>query len=229
MTGSLRALITRLIDYAGLFPPAALPLGDVIANYQRYLRSPESWMLNRLVLPESKLQVGDYWRITLLVNSEPGPLPPQVETLETKTAGALTLPTYQEVPIDQISDGFAKIRTGELTPEEIAEFLCCAATRKIPFKATAGLHHPLRTEAGLGFINVFVAAAFAWHGMDRREVLDVINALDGFEFLDDVVRWRGQSLTTEQIGTARRDFAHSFGSCSFEEPLDGLRQLGWLA
>jgi len=35
-------------------------------------------------------------------------------------------------------------------------------------------------------------------------------------------------LTASQIDSARREFAHSFGSCSFEEPIDGLRELGLL-
>jgi hypothetical protein len=30
------------------------------------------------------------------------------------------------------------------------------------------------------------------------------------------------------ITTARRDFAHSFGSCSFAEPAADLRAFGWL-
>ena len=84
---SLRALLAHLIDYAGLYPPAALPLPEVLENYETYLALPESWMLNRLVLPAAKLpevRLRDHWRITLLVDGEPGPLPAQVETLETK-------------------------------------------------------------------------------------------------------------------------------------------------
>src|SRR5690349_5140852 len=51
IAASLRALLSRVVDYAGLYPPAALPLAQTAANYQRYLASPASWMLNRLVLP----------------------------------------------------------------------------------------------------------------------------------------------------------------------------------
>ena len=251
MSASLRALLTNLIDFAGLYPPAALPISEAAAKYGRYLNSPESWVLNRLVLPWGKLkelQLGENWRVTLLVDSEPGPLPKQVETLETKGARRLSLPTYCEAPLEQLSDGFAKYRTGGVTPEtippsdNIADFLHAAASRRVPFKATAGLHHPIRSERPLtyapdspravmhGFVNVFLAASFAWHGMDRSAIIELLSETDPdtFEFLDAGVRWRGRSLSTAQIESARRDFAHSFGSCSFEEPITDLRQLAWL-
>jgi hypothetical protein len=235
---SLRALLTNLIDYAGLYPPASLPLPAVIQNYERYLASPDTWILNRLVLPASNLnevQPGVTWRITLLVDSEPGPLPRQIETLETKNERRLSLPTYCEAPLHRITDAFAKVRTGGLTPDAIppaphlAEFLHTAAARRLPFKATAGLHHPIR--AGMhGFVNVFVAAAFAWHGLDRQSLIQVLEEADpaAFEFDDRQLRWRGLHLSTDQLHAARRDFAHSFGSCSLEEPLEDLRKLGWL-
>ena len=248
---SLRALLTNLIDYAGLYPPAALSLPVALSNYKQYLASPESWILNRLVLPVSELDnitVGENWRVTLLVNDEPGALQQQVETLETKLPRKLSLPTYCEAPLHCINGAFAKVRTGGLTPNaipmpaEIAEFLCDAAARRVPFKATAGLHHPIRGRHPLtyaadspqaimhGFINVFVAAAFAWQGIDGAAVVGVLQECDpqSFEFLDDALTWRGRHLKTKQIAAARRDFAHSFGSCSFEEPISDLKALGWL-
>jgi len=247
----LRALLTNLIDYAGLYPPAALALPVALNNYKQYLASPESWILNRLVLPATKLEdvdLGEDWRVTLLVDGEPGSLPRQVETLEIKKACRLSLPTYCEAPIDQIRGAFAKVRTGGLTPDavpmpsEIAELLCEAAARRVPFKATAGLHHPIRAGHPLtysadsphaimhGFINVFVAAAFAWHGIDRAAVIGVLHECDpeSFEFFDDSLTWRGRRLGTAQIAAARRDFAHSVGSCSFEEPIGDLKTLAWL-
>ena len=150
---SLRALLARLIDYAGLYPPAGLPLPAVLENYQTYIDSVEAWMLNRIVLPAARLaeaRLREGWRVTLLVDSEPGPLPAQVETLETRLSHRLSLPTYCEAPIGAIQGAFAKLRTGGLTPEAIpqpevlADFLCAAAARRMAFKATAGLHHPIR-------------------------------------------------------------------------------------
>ena len=248
---SLRALLANLIDYAGLYPPAALPLDRVAENYRRYLASPERWMLNRLVLPLAQLNevpLDNDWRVTLLVDEDPGPLPAQVETLEIKAPRKLSLTTYCEAPIDQIENGFAKVRTGGLTPDsipqsdEIADFLCQVAARRMPFKATAGLHHPIRSEQALtyalnsprammhGFVNVFVAAAFAWHAQDRATLLKLLieTSPSAFQFQDNELDWRGHRLSTSQIEEARHNFAHSFGSCSFEEPIADLRKLGLL-
>jgi len=49
-----------------------------------------------------------------------------------------------------------------------------------------------------------------------------------FAFDDDGASWRGHRVSTEDIITMRRDFATSFGSCSFEEPIGDLKELGWL-
>lgn len=250
---SLRTLLTRLIDYAGLFPPAALSWPEVAKNYSRYLDSPEGWMLNRLVLPAKlkDVELDPRWRVTLLVDEEPGPLPPQMETLEAKAPRRFSLPTYCEGPLDQVTDAFAKVRTGGLIPDAIpsteamADFLREAAARRIPFKATAGMHHAIRSEHPLtydlespravvhGFVNVFVAAAaaFSWPDMKSSALAEILNETDpaAFRFEDDEMFWRGRGLGTIQIADARRDFAHSFGSCSFEEPVADLRELGWLS
>jgi hypothetical protein len=48
------------------------------------------------------------------------------------------------------------------------------------------------------------------------------------KFDEEALNWRGRRLLTAQIAAARRDFAHSFGSCSFEEPVTELREAGLL-
>jgi hypothetical protein len=249
--GSLRALLAGLIDYAGLYPPACLPLEIVVERYRGFLHSPENWILNRLVLPASvlpKVRLEGNWCVTLLVEAEPGPLPPQIETLETALPRRLSLPTYCEAPVAAIQSGFAKIRTGGLSPEKVpstervAEFLVEATGRGLPFKATAGLHHPVRSVQPLtyeldgpraevhGFLNVFAAAAFAWKGLERPALVEILEETDpeAFVFGEDDLRWRGRILPAGDIRTARREFAHSFGSCSFEEPVSDLRELGLL-
>jgi hypothetical protein len=248
---ALRALVSNLVDYAGLYPPASLPLPIVAERYRAFRGSPDAWMLNRLVLPESQLahaqDIAD-WRITLIVNGDPGPLPPQVETLETKLPHSFRLPTYCEAPLTQISGSWAKVRTGGIAADAIpstahlAEYLEEAARRRIPFKATAGLHHPVRSEHRLtyavdsptarmhGFLNVFLAACFAWHGAVAAELKELLEEADPEQFtFGENARWRSRSLTLDQIEGARRDFAHSFGSCSFEEPVSELRSLGLIS
>ena len=51
---SLRALLTRAIDYAGMFPPCDLELAQAVKNQAEYVRSADSWMLSAFVLPIAK-------------------------------------------------------------------------------------------------------------------------------------------------------------------------------
>ncbi|MBX3385438.1 MAG: hypothetical protein KF768_02595 [Phycisphaeraceae bacterium] len=50
-----RVLMGGLIDYAGLFPPAKLPMKSAVEKYDRCLRSDHAWMLGRFIVPVSRL------------------------------------------------------------------------------------------------------------------------------------------------------------------------------
>ena len=52
---SLRLLLRGVVDYAGLFPPAGLAMGDAVARYARHRSEPAAWMLGRFVLPAARL------------------------------------------------------------------------------------------------------------------------------------------------------------------------------
>jgi hypothetical protein len=52
---SVRAFLAGIIDYAGLFPPARLPLDRAIANYAKYRVSSDAWMLGRFIIPAARL------------------------------------------------------------------------------------------------------------------------------------------------------------------------------
>ena len=57
MHASVRAFLAQIIDYAGLFPPAKLPLDEALRNYLHYRKaSPHRWMLGRFVCPTTRLQ-----------------------------------------------------------------------------------------------------------------------------------------------------------------------------
>jgi hypothetical protein len=113
----------------------------------------------------------------------------------------------------------------------------------VPFKATAGLHHPIRAEQALtyepgspravmhGFLNLFAAAAFARAGADAAEIESVLQEADASAFrLDDRgLGWRHRHASIADLAETRRVFAASFGSCSFAEPVADLRELGLLA
>jgi hypothetical protein len=139
----------------------------------------------------------------------------------------------------------AKVRTGGVTPEAfppaeaVVDFMVACQREAVPFKATAGLHHAVRSEYRLtyepespqwmmyGFLNVFIAAAMLYSGETEEIALAVLEETDpsAFRFEDDAIEWRGKRITTQQILASRAEFAISFGSCSFREPVDELAHL----
>ncbi len=58
---SVYALLSQIIDYAGLFPPANLTLIEAIRNFIHYRTLPEQWMLSRFILPAHR--IGDLSRL----------------------------------------------------------------------------------------------------------------------------------------------------------------------
>ena len=138
-------------------------------------------------------------------------------------------------------DAGAKIRTGGITPdlhptpEEVARFILACASAEVPFKATAGLHHPLRHHADsvncdqFGFLNVFIAGCLAWWSddLDEERLSAALDArtLDAFDITGETIGIDGLQIGLPQIEEARERFCHGFGSCSFREPLEDLVQL----
>ena len=80
---SLRALLERSIDYAGMFPPCSLELEPALKNQARYVRSDEKWMLNAFVLPVAQFDAAKQF----LSEFDPGH-PLSVSALGLKTAKA---------------------------------------------------------------------------------------------------------------------------------------------
>ncbi len=246
---ALVALLERLIDYAGAFPPAALPCGAAVANFATYRAGGRAWMLRWLVVSAADLdRVPAEFDGALAVLSDVDT--PRAAVIEAKRVVRAARPVYAEVPIAELDDVkqsgcFAKLRTGGVTPDAIpsvaavAAFIRACADLRLAFKATAGLHHPVRAEHPLayepdapravmhGFLNVFLAAAFAWHG--ERDIEPVLAETDPTAFrFDDRAHWRDRSLDAGQVRDARTHFAHAFGTCSFDEPVRDLEALGLL-
>jgi hypothetical protein len=128
-----------------------------------------------------------------------------------------------------------KLRCGGATAvpssEQVAFTIAACRDAGVPLKFTAGLHQPLRHDAAHGFMNVFVAAALAQaRGLNEEQIRIVVEDGDAasFAFDDAGLRWRDLSATTEEVAAARR-LVVGFGSCSFDEPREGLRALGWLS
>src|SRR5271156_1999183 len=287
----IRALIAGMIDYAGLFPPAALDMKTVVRNYAQYADGEESWALGRLIVPVSRLseftdafnevccdEREKAWLLSVLGSNDPIDNEARIagftqgaaliDTIELKTeelelAERLlselpeSLTAYIEFSPEKTSEMLpvlashgarAKIRMGGVTPGSfpqsatVARFMIGCADAQVPFKATAGLHHPVRgihpltydadsqSETMHGFVNVFLGAALAWLGKEEELIVATLNeeSPQAFQFTEDTVRWHGNALTAGQIGSMRRDFGIDFGSCSFVEPIEELKALGWL-
>jgi hypothetical protein len=301
-TASARVLLSNLVDYAGLFPPAGLDMAEAVAEHARQRLGPESWMLGRFVVPAARLdefeeailsdrapsagaerKPGAPWSLSALVgpaftthadeivafNARHGDRA-RVETVEFRASSRAELDAaldtipgglgiFVELPLDDGLDELlgvvrgraanAKVRTGGIevavvpTASRLAGFLESCASAGVPFKATAGLHHAVRGEYPLtyeadaprstlhGFLNVFAAAAFAREGMPAGELEAVVRETRATEFRldDDGLAWRDRRVATGDLILTRRDFAVSFGSCSFAEPVAELRSLEVIA
>jgi hypothetical protein len=322
MKDSLRALLSGIVDYAGMFPPARLDLKLALENYCRFRQEPNAWMLGRFVCPVSQLAAcgnaledpaalgplplvalasagsGSGWDalaadmqfidtfqtqhrdraavavLEMKLPDAPGDvLPPLlrdhwqsklIDVPPILTALAKDTAVFVEAPmgrhwlarlsaaIEAIAQfnsqasgrrlGF-KLRCGGLdasafpATEQVALALALCREMDVPFKATAGLHHPIRRfDAGVqttmhGFINVFGAGILLnASGLGLHPLLQILDDEDASSFHFDAggFRWRDASVATSDIVAQRRRSMISFGSCSFDEPRDDLRALGWL-
>lgn len=168
------------------------------------------------------------------------------------------LQAYVEIPIDRDPadlvaaiarcGGRAKVRTGGVTPEafpttaDLVRFIRRCEEAKLPFKATAGLHHPLRAEYRLtyaadsqrgvmyGFLNLFLTATFVLAGLDDTDAATLLeeSVPSAFRVDERGIEWRGHRLDLDAIANARARAIISFGSCSFDEPIADLTALHWL-
>lgn len=288
---ALVALLDGLVDYAGLFPPAALPMPQAVQNYARYRTGEQRAMLARFVVPAQRLpefrreaskldstpDLGA-WPLAALANIDDADAIAafnrehrqrwNIDTVEAKASTpdgvrqlAAVFPdlsVYVEIPLGEHLEALivaiaasqlrAKIRTGGIRPElfpapaEVLRFLEICLRQHVAFKATAGLHHPLRGEYPLtyepdgprgtmyGFLNVFLTAAFLDAGRKAQQLLPLLEERDAAAIACDAngISWRDWHLSRADVARARARFAGSFGSCSFEEPVQDLAALSLL-
>src|SRR5262249_47819055 len=210
MVYSLRDLLLGLIDYAGLFPPAALDMSTAARKYVEYRESEYRWALGRFVVPVARLdefekavegilpdggwEGNEFWRLSALgggdhssdlnriaefnkkyAASDSPPGAAIIEAIEIKVGRPADienamklmpakLAPYFEIPISDDPpelaeliksvaemEARAKVRTGGVTADafpssfDLARFINICAEEDVPFKATAGLHHPMRS------------------------------------------------------------------------------------
>ncbi len=114
----------------------------------------------------------------------------------------------------------AKVRCGGAEvpspPRSAASWRACREAG-VPFKATAGLHHPLAADGRHGFLNVLAACAFE-DGAALEEPVELTGAL----------RWRDREAGADELARVRREQLVAVGSCSFFEPVADSQELGIL-
>lgn len=298
-----RAFLERLIDDAGLFPPAQLSMADALAANARARAGTHAWMLGRFIVPASRLDelaaqragATDVFPVSVILDGDrtasvalvreqmnaqsqsisieslevklpPMPSASEEERVRHLELFAASIPQdvalYVELDLAPGADldadvaaiaratragnGMlcAKMRCGGPlasdvpSPARLAHVIKRLVDAGSWFKATAGLHHPLR---GLqpaadftmhGFLNVIGAAIFAKARDLEEGVLQAMLA-DGdpanFTLAGDRFRWRSETVDAREIAQAREETIHSYGSCSFEEPVDDLIAMGVLS
>ena len=230
-----RAALSALIDHAPLFPPASLSATDAIDEDRRARADEHAWLLRRLVWPASAIgELGDEERSLSVVLDGPWEGDARAEAVETRWDDqlfGLVGEVYVELPLDEKLEawvsvlaerGFrAKVRCGGErvpAPEELGRFLRACRKHRVPFKATAGLHHPLAAEGRHGFLNVLATCVF-----------EDDDALVGQVELDsDALRWDGREARADELARVRSEQFVAVGSCSFFEPVADLHDLGIL-
>ncbi|MEY4093847.1 MAG: hypothetical protein RLZZ53_1046 [Acidobacteriota bacterium] len=275
-----------VVDYAGLFPPAALSMTDALRAYSAALAGPDAWLLGRFVVPAARIAelvtelaafTGPRLPLSVIVTDgsdadaatvnglRGGEARVLVECIECKpnTVGGIDwlasafagCEIYAElVPSASMDEWFArlaargvraKLRTGGTTPgafpspDGVVSFMVAAMSARVPFKATAGLHHAVRGRYRLtyapdsadavmyGYLNVLLAAAALRAGLPAvvatRLLLEENPA--AFTFTDDALHWQDVVLAASDLQSFRQAVFTGFGSCSIDEPASEIRAL----
>ncbi len=244
--------------------PHADALGRFIVNLDRTheLRSVAGNDLKKIKLSVILSTYADFDRVSALVKDS---VP--IESVEMKI-GSISeiarlgdilpqkIEKYFEVAIGPVepevlkaigSAARIKLRMGGVVPTAfpssagVARMLRSLADHGIAFKATAGLHHPIRSRHPLtyapdspsgpmhGFVNLLCAAALVYSGGEAGEAEDLLNEQEPgvFDVRPQSISWRSHVWDADHWSKSRRNLI-SFGSCSFEEPVRDLEALGWL-
>jgi hypothetical protein len=248
-----------------IVPASRLPELEALGSHLPPNPAGHPWRLGVLAgsdLAADLAQIGEFNRR----HSQPGSAAIMADTVEVKATSESgiadimrripgSLQAYIEIPVDadpapliaaaRWLGGRAKIRTGGVTADafpstaDLLRFLHACVRTGHPFKATAGLHHPLRAQYPLtyapdspygtmfGFLNLFLTVAFLRAGMNQTEAARVLEEQSpgAFEADDAGISWRNHRLDLQSLSQAREDGIVSFGSCSFTEPIQDLEAL----
>lgn len=235
----MRLLLSGLVDDAGLFPPAWLPMDEALA---RHRASTHPMLSGRFLCPADRVPdllatlPPDSPPLLLSIVSDLAPeLPddPRVEVaaVELRSAVMTEIACYVEGVAPSALAGrgvFGKLRCGGIRfppVEEVARYVTDCATVGVPFKATQGMHAAVRgweETKGTphhGYLNVLLAVTRALSGGDVEEVLA---CSDADALVDEVL------AVDDELATETRALFHSYGSCDTVRPVADAHRLGLL-
>jgi hypothetical protein len=277
-----QAVMDGVIDYAGLFPPAALSMSAALDEYAAASRGADAHMLGRFVLAASQLpafadavaartdlpspmplsvivrdQSGDDREAVTRHDASPLAARAPIASIEARPASPEGIAWVAQafgdgrdlyIELDLLADrepfldamarhGLrAKMRTGGLTPDAfpspdaLLHAIDALLALRIPFKATAGLHHAVRGSYPLtyapesaqammyGYLNVLLATAALRDGRPHAEARALLLHDAPVVVGASGISAGASHLETDLLATTRRDHFTSFGSCSFREP-----------
>lgn len=144
------------------------------------------------------------------------------------------------LPRLQTHQAWAKIRTGGTTAaafpavRPLAAFMAACGQARIPFKATAGLHHPFYGKYRLpgatqvqmhGFLNIAIAASLTWqYQLTTAEIIPLLQVTSLAGFAPWLETLNPDKLRRD-LCLSRQQFFKGFGACSFRVPRDSLADL----
>lgn len=212
----------------GAFVCPASRLAELAGGLMTDETMPVSVLVDTPTVPRPSDARLDLWMVELARSA--------AEALVALDSAPPGLPAYVEVPRDGLADELdllasarrdgravgAKVRCGGAvvpTDAELADFLTGCAARELPFKATMGLHHAVRSGTEHGFLNLLAACAAALSGGD------VVAAL-AERSPEKVVEAVSEPDIDKRV---RTELLASYGSCDFGEPVAELTALGLLA
>lgn len=223
------AALTGLLDYAGMFPPARLPMAEAVAEYRRLRASPEAWFVARIIIPAGELaalaeQGGAGFPVSVLADAPLDEIPPDIKVVMVETRGGVPdglPPVPVVVEVDWRDDGemraglehvaehrrMAKLRCGGLTadafppPERVAAFQVACRELGLAYKLTAGLHQPFR--------HIDRRTGFRHHGFLNLLAAEVLGRAHGLgaETVAAIVADDAGAFRLDAAGLAWRDVA----------------------
>ncbi len=133
-----------------------------------------------------------------------------------------------------------KIRCGGVEAHQfpssryLAKAVLAGRDENVAIKFTAGLHHPIRHYNDSvktkmhGFLNLFGASILSYtQDLSEKEFVEILNdeKVSNFRFTDQYFAWKDFAAPALEIRMLRMLSVLSYGSCSFEEPVEDLQAL----